>query len=124
MFETAVEVLAGLRTAFVKQPPDDFILVSGEIGVGAGVVLDRQLFRGVRGLAGELGHVVVDPAGPSCGCGSNGCLEQFAGQDALLRRAKLAGGTAELTTRAGAGTRMRCVRCAMQGRRSGWPWPA
>ncbi len=69
--------------------PRDFVLVSGEIGVGAGVVLDGQLYRGVHGHAGELGHVVVDPAGPPCGCGANGCLEQFAGQEALLEAACL-----------------------------------
>jgi predicted NBD/HSP70 family sugar kinase len=67
--------------------PRDFVLVSGEIGVGAGVVLDGQLYRGVHGHAGELGHVVVDPAGPSCGCGANGCLEQVAGQEAMLVKA-------------------------------------
>jgi predicted NBD/HSP70 family sugar kinase len=70
----------------------DFALVSGEIGVGAGVVLDGRLYRGVRGHAGELGHVVVDPDGPPCGCGANGCLEQFAGQEALLRNAGVATG--------------------------------
>ena len=48
--------------------------------------LGRAL-RHVRGYAGELGHVVVDPAGPPCSCGSNGCLEQLAGQEALLRAA-------------------------------------
>jgi predicted NBD/HSP70 family sugar kinase len=80
----------------------DFALVSGEIGVGAGVVLDGRLYRGVRGHAGELGHVVVDPDGPPCGCGANGCLEQFAGQEALLRNAGVATGD-ELIGRARAG---------------------
>lgn len=69
----------------------DFIHVSGEIGVGGGVVVDGAVFRGVRGFAGELGHVTVDPAGPLCGCGSTGCLEQYAGQDALLRAAGVTG---------------------------------
>jgi predicted NBD/HSP70 family sugar kinase len=82
----------------------DFVLVSGEIGVGAGVVLDGRLFRGVRGHAGELGHVVVDPAGPPCGCGANGCLEQVAGQEALLRDANAESGD-DLTRRATAGDR-------------------
>jgi predicted NBD/HSP70 family sugar kinase len=73
--------------------PRDFVLVSGEIGVGAGIVLDGQLYRGVRGYAGELGHVVIDPAGPACACGANGCLEQIAGQEALLRAARVVGDT-------------------------------
>lgn len=76
----------------------DFVLVSGEIGVGAGLVLDGRLFRGVRGMAGELGHVVVHPDGPPCGCGANGCLEQFAGQEAMLRRAGLFGPSTEADT--------------------------
>lgn len=72
-------------------PRQNFVHVSGEIGVGAGIVVDGRLFRGVRGFAGELGHTVVDPRGPACGCGSNGCLEQLAGQEALLRAAGVIG---------------------------------
>jgi len=69
----------------------DFIHVSGEIGVGGGVVLSEELFRGVRGFAGEIGHVVVQPDGPRCRCGARGCLEQVAGQEAILRAAGLTG---------------------------------
>jgi predicted NBD/HSP70 family sugar kinase len=69
----------------------DFIHVSGEIGVGGGIVLGGELFRGVRGFAGEVGHVVVQPDGPSCRCGARGCLERLAGQEAILRAAGLTG---------------------------------
>lgn len=69
----------------------DFVQISGEIGVGMGVVIGGQLFRGVHGFAGEFGHVVVDPDGPPCRCGSRGCLEQLAGQEALLRNANVVG---------------------------------
>jgi predicted NBD/HSP70 family sugar kinase len=69
----------------------DFLHVSGEIGVGGGVVLSEELFRGVRGFAGEIGHVVVQPDGPRCRCGARGCLEQVAGQEAILRAAGLTG---------------------------------
>ena len=69
----------------------DFIHVSGEIGVGGGVVVDGELFRGVRGFAGEIGHVVVPPHRPRCRCGARGCLEQVAGQEAILRAAGLTG---------------------------------
>ncbi|GAA1865219.1 ROK family protein [Asanoa iriomotensis] len=65
--------------------PDSFVYVSGEIGIGAGIVLHRDLFRGARGWSGELGHVCVRPDGPLCRCGALGCLEQYAGQEALLR---------------------------------------
>jgi predicted NBD/HSP70 family sugar kinase len=70
---------------------DDFIHVSGEIGVGGGIVIGGELFRGVRGFAGEIGHVVVQPDGPRCRCGARGCLEQIAGQEAILRAAGLTG---------------------------------
>jgi predicted NBD/HSP70 family sugar kinase len=70
---------------------DDFVHVSGEVGVGAGIVIDGELFRGVRGFAGEVGHVTVQPNGPRCRCGARGCLEQLAGQEAILRAAGVAG---------------------------------
>ncbi|MCQ0012222.1 ROK family transcriptional regulator [Actinomadura madurae] len=67
----------------------DFVHVSGEIGIGAGIVVDGRVFRGAHGFAGELGHLVADPSGPACSCGGRGCLEQIAGQEALLRAAGL-----------------------------------
>ncbi|MCT9082244.1 ROK family transcriptional regulator [Streptomyces fulvoviolaceus] len=69
--------------------PDDFLHVSAEIGIGAAVVVNGQLLRGTRGFAGELGHVPVRPDGPACPCGGRGCLEQYAGEEAVLRRAGL-----------------------------------
>lgn len=65
----------------------DFVQVSGEIGIGAGIVIDGALFDGVRGFTGEIGHVPVDPDGPRCGCGARGCLERMAGQEWILRHA-------------------------------------
>ncbi|MGW5427317.1 ROK family protein [Streptomyces sp. NPDC004059] len=65
--------------------PRDFLHVSAEIGIGAAVVVDGGLLRGTRGFAGELGHVPVRPDGPPCPCGSRGCLEQYAGEEAVLR---------------------------------------
>ena len=67
----------------------DFIHVSGEIGIGAGIVVDGRVFRGAHGFAGELGHIVVEPGGARCRCGGRGCLEQSAGQEAILRAAGL-----------------------------------
>lgn len=81
----------------------DFVYVSGEVGIGAGVVLGGELFRGASGFAGEFGHLTIDPYGPPCGCGGRGCLERLAGQDALLRLA-------------GWDPRMRCA-----GSRPEWP---
>lgn len=62
----------------------DFLFVSGEVGVGGGLVIGSELFTGPHGHAGELGHVVVQPEGASCSCGGRGCLETVAGQDAIL----------------------------------------
>lgn len=68
-------------------PGQSFLYVSGEVGIGAGIVLAGELFRGTHGWAGELGHVAVRPDGPACHCGSRGCLEQYAGQEAILAAA-------------------------------------
>lgn len=62
----------------------DFLFVSGEVGVGGGLVIGSELFTGPHGHAGELGHVVVQPEGAACSCGGRGCLETVAGQDAIL----------------------------------------
>lgn len=72
--------------------PADFLHVSAEIGIGAALVVDGQLLRGTRGFAGELGHVPVRPDGPACPCGGRGCLEQYAGEEAVLRAAGVAPG--------------------------------
>jgi predicted NBD/HSP70 family sugar kinase len=58
-------------------------------GIGAGLVINGRPFRGARGIAGEIGHVLVDPQGPICRCGNRGCLETFVAGPALcelLRR--------------------------------------
>jgi predicted NBD/HSP70 family sugar kinase len=75
--------LAALSELRAEGGSPSFIYVSGEIGVGAGIVLDGVLYRGRRGWSGEIGHVTVDPDGRPCRCGSRGCLEQYAGQEAL-----------------------------------------
>ncbi len=64
----------------------NLVYLTGEVGIGAGVIIDGRLLRGGRGFTGELGHVQLDPAGPDCGCGRRGCLEALAGVAAILRR--------------------------------------
>jgi glucokinase len=59
-------------------------------GIGGGLVLDGRLYRGATGSAGELGHIVIDPAGPVCGCGARGCLEALASGTALAREGQAA----------------------------------
>lgn len=65
----------------------DFVYISGEIGIGAGIVIGGDLFRGARGFGGEIGHLTIDAYGPPCPCGSRGCLERLAGQETILRLA-------------------------------------
>ncbi len=65
-------------------PLSDFLYVSGEIGIGGAAVVGGRVFPGRHGWAGEIGHIAVDPTGPTCRCGSSGCLEQYAGLRALL----------------------------------------
>jgi predicted NBD/HSP70 family sugar kinase len=70
-----------------QRPADtrrDFIYVASSVGIGAGVVIDGELFRGAHGFANELGHVIVDMHGPKCICGNRGCLGAVVGE--ALRR--------------------------------------
>jgi glucokinase len=57
-------------------------------GIGGGIVLGGKIWHGMNGMAGEFGHVTVEPEGPPCGCGSRGCAERFASASALLRMAR------------------------------------
>lgn len=83
---SALSLLEG--TALLKDPDSNFLYVSGEVGVGAAVCIDGSIRGGRHGWANELGHVTVRPDGPPCGCGSNGCLEAYAGLIPLLREAR------------------------------------
>jgi len=94
--------LAALGELDLGELPRDFVYISGEIGIGAGIVLDGALYRGSRGWSGEIGHIPINPDGPACRCGARGCLEQYAGQEAVLRAAG-AGTVAELASAAAAG---------------------
>jgi glucokinase len=82
---------------------ESFLLVTLGTGVGGGVILSGELWRGDAGRAGEIGHVVVDPEGRPCGCGSRGCLETVSSSTAILREAAgagLKGGVEDLARRA------------------------
>jgi predicted NBD/HSP70 family sugar kinase len=68
---------------------DHVIVMSGEVGVGGGIILDGRPLRGRGGYAGEIGHLRVNPEGRRCRCGSYGCLETEIGVEALLRAADL-----------------------------------
>ncbi len=72
-------------------PVDDFIVITIGRGIGMGIVINGQIYRGKSGGAGEFGHTVIDPAGPLCSCGKHGCLESFLSDRALIARARSEG---------------------------------
>lgn len=67
---------------------DDMVLVTVGTGIGGGIVVDGELFRGAYGIAAEIGHMRLVPGGLRCGCGNRGCWEQYASGNALLREAR------------------------------------
>lgn len=71
----------------VARDSDDVVFLLGRIGVGAGIMSGGVPLRGRDGHAGEIGHNVLDPAGPPCHCGKRGCIEAFIGDAALLATA-------------------------------------
>jgi len=78
--------LAELRRGAARGA-DDLVFVSGEVGVGGGIIVDGRPLTGVAGFAGEVGHMPVSPYGGACRCGSVGCWEVEVGEEALLRGA-------------------------------------
>ena len=97
----------------------NLIYVSGEVGIGAGVIVDGKPLLGSAGYAGEAGHAMINPDGPLCGCGAVGCWEAEAGEAALLRRAGVADGTGhldEVAERAAAGDDVTLRAIAETGR--------
>jgi glucokinase len=65
----------------------DSILVTLGTGVGGGIIIGGNVLRGADGTAGEIGHICLEPQGVDCGCGSRGCVEQYASASALVRMA-------------------------------------
>ncbi len=78
---------------------DPVAYVTVSTGIGAGIVVDGRIVHGAHGAGGEIGHLVLDPAGPRCGCGRRGCVEAYAAGAGLERRAR-----AELGHRGPGGT--------------------
>jgi glucokinase len=64
------------------------VLITVGTGIGGGLVLDGTVQRGATGLATELGHIILNPDGPVCGCGNHGCFEAYASGTALGRMAR------------------------------------
>ncbi|MEV6035840.1 ROK family transcriptional regulator [Nonomuraea sp. NPDC052116] len=74
-------------TSGVAAGTPDLVYLTGEVGIGGGVISGGRLLNGADGFAGEVGHVMVDPSGEQCGCGRIGCWETKVGLAALVRTA-------------------------------------
>lgn len=93
--------MAALAESYFGSARDsDYVLyINITAGVGAGIVLNQRILPGASGLAGEVGHMTIDPDGPSCNCGSCGCWETYVSALAVFRRVReaiLAGGQSQL----------------------------
>lgn len=74
----------------------NFVCLTLGTGVGGAIIIDGSVYRGARGLAGEIGHLTLDLEGPTCACGAAGCLERYVGNRFLVARAvELAWGQAD-----------------------------
>jgi len=76
--------LAALAEATLDTTHHNLITCSIHTGVGAGIIIDQELYRGFQGRSGEIGHTTLYPDGIQCPCGNEGCLEQYCSQNALL----------------------------------------
>jgi glucokinase len=80
--------VAALAEARLGEPYPNMVLITVGTGIGGGLVLDGQIYRGPTGLGAELGHIILNPDGPVCGCGNYGCFEAFASGTALNRMSR------------------------------------
>lgn len=74
----------GAMAEHAAMPVSDLVFVTGDFGIGGGVISGGRLVRGSIGFAGEIGHMSMDPVGPMCSCGRRGCWETQVGLHALL----------------------------------------
>jgi glucokinase-like ROK family protein len=98
LVDNDVNIMAlGEKHAGIAKSVDDFLFVKIGTGIGCGIVVGGEVYRGISGSAGDIGHIRVDDNGPICKCGNAGCLEAFFGGAALARDAVAAAraGTSE-----------------------------
>jgi len=88
LVDNDVNIMAlGEKHSGLAKSVDDFLFVKIGTGIGCGILVGGQVYRGVSGSAGDIGHIRVDDDGPICMCGNIGCLEAFFGGAALARDA-------------------------------------
>lgn len=74
---------------------DNMVYITISTGIGGGAIIEQELFTGVNDNACEVGHTVIDPNGPLCGCGNHGCLEAFSSGTSIGKRAREAAAAGE-----------------------------
>jgi glucokinase len=80
---TIGEHLFGAGTGF-----SDFMMLTIGTGIGGGLILNNEVYRGKNGYAGEIGHIIVVPEGRVCNCGNRGCIESYSSATAMINRIK------------------------------------
>jgi glucokinase-like ROK family protein len=91
MVDNDVNIMAlGEHHAGTARSVENFLFVKVGTGIGCGIVLEGEVYRGADGSAGDIGHIRIEDAGPTCTCGNDGCLEAFFGGAALARDAEFA----------------------------------
>ncbi len=124
-----VAAWAEFRFGAARHADDSMVMITVGTGIGGGIVLNGELWRGANGIAGELGHIQSVPDGHPCGCGRLGCLEQYASGNALVRFARAgarqepdrAAPAARTGRRRSAGDRRPADHRGRAGRRRGRP---
>ena len=81
---------AGIHRLELEAKPNDMICLFLGTGIGAGIITNGVFLDGATQAAGEVGHMVLDPSGPLCGCGSKGCFEALASRTAIFKKVKSA----------------------------------
>lgn len=87
----ATAAAIGERWLGASKKAKNSIMITLGTGVGGGLIINGEPYRGIDGTAGEIGHINVEPDGHPCGCGSYGCLEQYASATAIVRLARESG---------------------------------
>lgn len=87
VLDNDANLAAYAQSIYEFEGAETLIGIKASTGIGAGIVVGGKIFRGARGAAGEIGHVVVRPEGEFCPCGGRGCLEALIGADALVAQA-------------------------------------
>jgi glucokinase-like ROK family protein len=116
LVDNDVNIMAlGEKHAGIARSVDDFLFVKIGTGIGCGIVVNGEVYRGTSGCAGDIGHIRVEDDGPVCTCGNTGCLEAGFGGTALARDALAAarsGRSEELARRLAEGGTLTAVDVA------------